>query len=59
VITLEGAPEAIDAAGKAKTVHNVVCALKENRLEIAVFTLLLYSVGAIDKAMAYGTGLCM
>jgi len=56
---MEHASEAIDAAQKAKTVHSVVCALKENRLEIAVFTLLLYSIGAIDKAMAYGTGLCM
>jgi hypothetical protein len=33
--------------------------LKENRIEYAVFSLLLYSIGAIDKAITYGTGLCV
>ena len=49
----------VDAAIKANVLRNVACHLKENRIEYAVFTLLLYSLGAIDKAITYGTGLCV
>lgn len=50
---------AADVAMKANVLKTVLGHLKENRIEYAVFTLLLYSLGAIDKAMTYGSGLCM
>ena len=49
---------AADVAIKANVLRNVGCHLKENRIEYAVFTLLLYSLGAIDKMIPHGTGLC-
>lgn len=50
---------AVDAAQKGMMIRSVVNHLKENRIEYAVFTLLLYSIGAIDKAMTYGAGICL
>ena len=54
--TLETAAPAVV---KANAVRSVACHLKENRLEYAVFTMLLYSVGLLDKAWTYGTGMCV
>ena len=50
---------AADVALKANVIRSVGCHLKENRIEYAVFTLLLYSVGLLDKAWTYGTGMCV
>ena len=50
---------AADAAIKANAVRTCVKHLKENRLEYAVFTMLLYSIGLLDKAWTYGTGMCL
>lgn len=50
---------AADVVVKANVLKTTLCHLKENRIEYAVFTLLLYSLGAIDKAMTYGAGLCV
>ena len=50
---------AADVALKANVLRNVACHLKQNRLEYAVFTMLLYSVGLLDKAWTYGTGMCV
>lgn len=50
---------AIETAQKGVVVKTVFGHLKENRLEYAVFTLLLYSLGLVEKAMNYGTGLCV
>lgn len=50
---------AADAAIKANALRNVACHLKENRLEYAVFTMLLYSLGLLEKAYTYGTGMCL
>jgi len=50
---------AADVAMKANVLKTTLGHLKENRIEYAVFTLLLYSLGAIDKAMAYGAGMCL
>lgn len=50
---------AVDAAQKGMLVKSMIGHLKENRIEYAVFTLLLYSLGVIDKAITYGTGLCV
>jgi hypothetical protein len=37
----------------------VLCHVKDNRIEYAVFTMLLYTLDAVGKLKAYGTGLCM
>ena len=50
---------AADAVVKANVLRSAACHLKENRIEYAVFTLLLYSVGLLDKAWTYGTGMCV
>ena len=50
---------AADVAIKANALRTVACHLKENRLEYAVFTMLLYSLGLLDKAWTYGTGMCL
>jgi hypothetical protein len=50
---------AIETAQKGLMAKTVLGHLKENRIEYAVFSLLLYSIGAIDKAITYGTGLCV
>lgn len=55
----ETAMTAADTLVKANVLKTVLGHLKENRIEYAVFTLLLYSLGAIDKAITYGTGLCV
>lgn len=51
--------EGLTTISKANVAATVLSHLKENRIEYAVFSLLLYTVGIFDKAMAYGTGLCM
>ena len=50
---------AADAAIKANVLRSVGCHLKENRLEYAVFTMLLYTLDIFDKAWTYGTGMCL
>lgn len=55
----ETAITAIETAQKGVVVKTVFGHLRENRIEYAVFTLLLYSLGLIDKALNYGTGLCV
>ena len=55
----ETAQTIADAAIKANAMKTVIGHLKENRLEYAVFTMLLYSVGLLDKAWTYGTGMCV
>ena len=32
--------------------------VKENRIEAMVITILLYSTGLLEKAVAYGNGVC-
>lgn len=50
---------AAEAVQKGMMLRSVIGHLKENRIEYAVFTLLLYSIGAIDKAITYGAGICL
>ena len=33
--------------------------IKNNRIEYLIVSLLMYSVGALDKAIEYGTGICV
>lgn len=53
---MEATTEVVQKGMMAKS---VICHLKENRIEYAVFSLLLYSIGAIDKAITYGAGICV
>ena len=50
---------AADTVKTGLTITNCAQHIKENRLEYLVASLLLYSVGAIDKAITYGTGICV
>ena len=36
----------------------ILSLLRENRIEMMVVTILLYSTGLLDKAFTYGTGVC-
>lgn len=51
--------EAADAAKTGLTVANCINHVRNNRIEYLIVTLLAYSVGALDKAITYGTGLCV
>lgn len=50
---------AADVLQKGLMMKTLIGHLKANRIEYAVFTLLLYSVGLLDKAWTYGTGMCV
>ena len=50
---------ATDTVKTGLTAANCAKHIKENRLEYLLASLLLYSVGAIDKAITYGTGVCV
>lgn len=51
--------EATDVAIKGLTVANCLNHIRNNRIEYLVLSLLAYSIGALDKAIDYGTGLCV
>ncbi len=36
----------------------ILTLLKENRIEMMIATILLYSTGLLEKAVTYGTGVC-
>jgi len=50
---------ATDAAKTGLTAANCINHIRNNRIEYLIVTLLAYSVGALDKAIAYGTGMCL
>ena len=41
------------------TVASCINHMRNNRIEYLIVTMLMYSIGALDKAITYGTGLCM
>jgi len=41
------------------TVASCMNHIKNNRIEYLIVSLLMYSIGALDKAITYGTGLCV
>ena len=53
---MESAPEAVKTGMTAASAMNHI---RNNRIEYLVVTLMAYSIGALDKAIAYGTGLCV
>jgi len=36
----------------------ILSLLRENRIEMMVATILLYSTGLLDKVLVYGSGVC-
>jgi hypothetical protein len=50
---------AADVLQKGLMMKTLLGHLKANRIEYAVFTLLLYTVGALDSARTYVTGMCV
>ncbi len=50
---------AAEVLHKGLVMKSMIGHLKANRIEYAVFTLLLYSIGALDKATTYVTGMCV
>lgn len=48
-----------DAAKTGVTVASCLNHIKNNRVEWLVLSLILYSIGALDKAIAYGSGMCL
>lgn len=47
-----------DCLVKASQSARVLSLLRENRIEMMVVTILLYSTGILEKALTYGTGVC-
>lgn len=41
------------------TVASCMNHIRNNRIEYLIVTMLMYSIGALDKAVTYGTGLCV
>lgn len=48
-----------DAVQGGLTLASIINHLSKNRIEYAVFTLLAYSVGLLDKALTYGQSICV
>lgn len=51
------APSSSDAATIAKSAR-LLTLFKENRIEMMIGTILLYSTGLLEQAFTYGTGVC-
>ena len=47
-----------DCVVKTAQSARILTLLKENRIEMMIATILLYSTGLLNKAVAYGTGVC-
>jgi len=47
-----------DECVKLTQTARVLSLLKENRIEMMIATILLYSTGLLEKAVTYGTGVC-
>jgi len=48
-----------DLAKTGLTMASCIGHIKNNRIEYLIVSLLMYSIGALDKAIEYGTGICM
>ena len=56
---MEGASSAVDTVATGLTVKRCINHLKENRIEDAILTLLVYTLGLFDKAVSYGADICV
>ena len=50
---------ATEVAKTGLTVASCINHIRNNRIEYLIVTMLMYSIGALDKAITYGTGLCV
>jgi hypothetical protein len=48
-----------EVAKTGLTVASCINHIRNNRIEYLIVTMLMYSIGALDKAITYGTGLCV
>ena len=48
-----------EVAKTGLTMASCIGHIKNNRIEYLIVSLLMYSIGALDKAIEYGTGICM
>jgi hypothetical protein len=48
----------VDNAKELSLVSRLLIQLRENRVEAMIVTILLYSTGALEKAVLYGAGVC-
>jgi len=50
--------QCIDTVGNVTLPIRLITLLKENRIEMMIVTVLLYSTGLLEKAVTYGQGVC-
>lgn len=50
---------AVEVAKTGLTMSGCISHIRNNRIEYLIVSLLMYSVGALDKAIEYGTGICV
>jgi len=48
----------LDTCGDITTSLRLLNLLKQNRIEMMVVTILLWSTGLLEKAVTYGSGVC-
>lgn len=48
----------LDTCADVSTSLRLIRLLKENRIEMMVVTILLWSTGLLEKATTYGSGVC-
>jgi len=48
----------LDTCADVSTSLRLISLLKENRIEMMVITILLWSTGLFEQAMTYGSGVC-
>lgn len=50
--------QCLDSVGDVTTPVRLIQLLKQNRIEMMVVTILLYSTGLLNQAVEYGQGVC-
>jgi hypothetical protein len=50
--------QCIDTLGDVTLPVRLLTLLKQNRIEMMVVTILLYSTGLLEQAITYGQGVC-
>jgi hypothetical protein len=54
----EATTQCIDSIGDVTMPVRLLTLLKQNRIEMMVITILLYSTGLLEQAVVYGQGVC-
>jgi hypothetical protein len=54
----EATTQCIDQIGDVTMPVRLLTLLKQNRIEMMVVTILLYSTGLLEQAVTYGQGVC-